>query len=102
MNAVSHGALMGARRNSGVILCQLLRGIAEVFAESRTRPGHVQRAQRRGAELGYAAVAEPVEGTVLTVARAAAEAAESAAPTTARSSRRRPPAAGGTPMYAES
>ena len=78
MNAVSHAALMGARGNSGVILSQLLRGLSEVFADLAHATGSdVRRALRRAAELGYAAVAEPVEGTVLTVARAAAEAAES-------------------------
>jgi DAK2 domain fusion protein YloV len=76
--AMAHGALMGARGNSGVILSQLLRGLAEVLGEQETAgPEDVQRALVRAAELGYAAVATPVEGTILTVAReAAASAAE--------------------------
>src|SRR4051812_15633648 len=76
--AMAHGALMGARGNSGVILSQLLRGLAEVLADSETADSEcLQRALIRAAELGYAAVAKPVEGTVLTVAReAAASAAE--------------------------
>ncbi|MDX6200247.1 MAG: fatty acid kinase [Actinomycetota bacterium] len=76
--AMAHGALMGARGNSGVILSQLLRGLAEVLAVEETADSEcLQRALIRAAELGYAAVAKPVEGTVLTVAReAAASAAE--------------------------
>lgn len=76
--AMAYGALMGARGNSGVILSQLLRGLAEVFgAEEEASSECLQRALIRAAELGYAAVATPVEGTVLTVAReAAASAAE--------------------------
>lgn len=72
IRAMAHGALVGARGNSGTILSQLLRGMAEVLAERGTDlPG----ALRRAAESAYEAVAHPVEGTVLTVARAAAEAA---------------------------
>ena len=68
----------GARGNSGVILSQLLRGVGRgaVGAEPArsTRPSCAAALpSRRGA--GYAAVAEPVEGTMLTVARAAADAA---------------------------
>ncbi len=73
VKAMAHGALMGARGNSGVILSQLLRGLAEVLAEDGSADG-VRRALRRAGELGYAAVATPVEGTVLTVARECAEA----------------------------
>ena len=77
MTAVARGALMGARGNSGVILSQILRGLSEVFCDlPRVSGTELQRALRRAADLGYAAVAEPVEGTVLTVARAAADAAE--------------------------
>ena len=73
--AMAHGALMGARGNSGVILSQLLRGLAEVLAASETcSAAGVRRGLARAAELGYAAVASPVEGTVLTVARECAEA----------------------------
>jgi DAK2 domain fusion protein YloV len=76
--AMAHGALMGARGNSGVILSQLLRGLGEVLGAAETADSEcLQRAFIRAAELAYAAVAQPVEGTVLTVAReAAASAAE--------------------------
>jgi len=79
--AMAHGALMGARGNSGVILSQLLRGLAEVLAAAETCPAaEVQRALTRAAELCYAAVAVPVEGTLLTVARESAEAAAALGP----------------------
>ncbi len=80
--AMSSGALLGARGNSGVILSQILRGTSEVL--SGLRDGQeldgpaVQRLLRRGADLSYQAVARPVEGTILTVARAAADAAQGA------------------------
>ncbi len=73
VRAMAHGALMGARGNSGVILSQLLRGLAEVL-EVDGSPAGVRRALARAAELAYAAVARPVEGTLLTVARECAEA----------------------------
>ncbi|MGH3343656.1 MAG: DAK2 domain-containing protein, partial [Carbonactinosporaceae bacterium] len=77
VRAMAHGALMGARGNSGVIFSQLLRGIADVLATDRVCDGAaLRRALVRAAELGYAAVARPVEGTMLSVARAAADAAE--------------------------
>jgi DAK2 domain fusion protein YloV len=78
--ALSTGALMGARGNSGVILSQLLRGTGEVLsglADGSTLDGQmVQDLLRRGADLSYQAVARPVEGTILTVARAAADSAQ--------------------------
>jgi DAK2 domain fusion protein YloV len=70
---MAHGALMGARGNSGVILSQLLRGLAEALADDGS-PAAVRRGLTRAAELAYAAVARPVEGTLLTVARECAEA----------------------------
>ncbi len=71
--AVTKGALLGARGNSGVILSQLLRGMGEVFAAAGTvGPDHLSRALRTAADAAYAAVAQPVEGTILTVARSAA------------------------------
>ncbi|MGK5532694.1 DAK2 domain-containing protein [Streptomyces sp. URMC 129] len=78
--AMAHGALIGARGNSGTILAQLLRGMAEVFSTDPepAAPGTLRRALRRAAASGYEAVAHPVEGTMLTVAVAAAEAAERA------------------------
>jgi DAK2 domain fusion protein YloV len=75
--AMAHGALMGARGNSGVILSQLLRGLTEVLQTVEAcSEQEVRRGLARAAELGYAAVATPVEGTVLTVARECAEAVE--------------------------
>ncbi|HWG93184.1 MAG TPA: DAK2 domain-containing protein [Mycobacteriales bacterium] len=77
VEALARGALMGARGNSGVILSQLLRGLADVLREGGSA-ADVVRGLRRAADLAYAAVGTPVEGTVLTVARACAEAAERA------------------------
>jgi len=77
--AVAHGSLMGARGNSGVILSQILRGFAEVFADRDTvSVEDLVTALRRGADAAYQAVVRPVEGTILTVCRAAAEAGEAA------------------------
>lgn len=77
--AMSRGALLAARGNSGVILSQVLRGIAEAVAAAEPGPvgggGVLADALSRAVELAYAAVAEPVEGTILTVVRAAADAA---------------------------
>ena len=77
---IEYGALMGARGNSGVILSQLLRGF------SRSLQGQVDfdgvmlaEAFQAGAAMAYRAVIKPVEGTMLTVAREAAEAAVVAA-----------------------
>lgn len=75
--AMATGALLGARGNSGVILSQILRGGAEVLsgADDAVLDGRaVHRLLARGAELAYEAVAHPVEGTILTVIREAAEA----------------------------
>ena len=68
----TRAALMGARGNSGVILSQIVRGLADVLAEDLDVP----RAVRAGADAAYRAVREPVEGTMLTAIRALAEAAE--------------------------
>nr|WP_190200995.1 DAK2 domain-containing protein [Streptomyces djakartensis] len=79
--AMAHGALIGARGNSGTILAQLLRGMAQVLAGEETTPadGQVLRlALRHAADSARHAVAHPVEGTVLTVASAAADAAAGA------------------------
>jgi dihydroxyacetone kinase-like predicted kinase len=69
-------SLLGARGSSGVILSQLMRGIAEVLGAQRRPPQGLAltEAFERAVTLAYAAVAEPVEGTMLSVARAAAEA----------------------------
>lgn len=75
VRAMAHGALIGARGNSGTILAQLLRGMAQVLSGPAADAEGLRRALRRAAESAYQAVAHPVEGTVLTVATAAAEAA---------------------------
>ncbi|WP_327353175.1 DAK2 domain-containing protein [Streptomyces sp. NBC_01304] len=100
VRAMAHGALIGARGNSGTILAQLLRGVAQVVAgePEKSDRGRVEDASERdeahapgagdgellrlalvrAAESGYQAVAHPVEGTVLTVATAAAQAGATA------------------------
>ncbi|MET8406548.1 DAK2 domain-containing protein [Streptomyces sp. NPDC005195] len=79
VRAMAHGALIGARGNSGTILAQLLRGMALVLAAggegARTDAEGLRLALRQAADSARDAVAHPVEGTVLTVASAAAEAA---------------------------
>ncbi|MGN0065385.1 MAG: DAK2 domain-containing protein [Nocardioides sp.] len=75
---VSRAALMGARGNSGVILSQMLRGFAgrlQGGEVEETRSQAWARALVAGTDASYAAVGTPVEGTILTVARAAADAA---------------------------
>jgi hypothetical protein len=73
--ALAHGSLMGARGNSGVILSQILRGIATVVGRAEAVDADVLRAALSEASVGaYQAVQHPVEGTILTVIRAAAEA----------------------------
>jgi DAK2 domain fusion protein YloV len=77
--AVAHGSLMGARGNSGVILSQLLRGVAERFGGCRgAGAAQVAEALVTAGDLAYQAVVRPVEGTILTVARAAGEGATAA------------------------
>jgi DAK2 domain fusion protein YloV len=76
--ASSRGAMLGARGNSGVILSQYLRGFARALAGTDHGPEAVAQALRQAAEGAYAAVDVPVEGTILTVARRAAEAAAQA------------------------
>ncbi|MFI8002714.1 DAK2 domain-containing protein [Streptomyces sp. NPDC086010] len=77
VRAMAHGALIGARGNSGTILAQLLRGMAGVLAESGDAP-HLRTALAEAAAAARKAVAHPVEGTMLTVAAAAAEEAGAA------------------------
>ncbi|MEV4975176.1 DAK2 domain-containing protein [Streptomyces scopuliridis] len=96
VRAMAHGALIGARGNSGTILAQLLRGMAEVLADAAPADSEgnggseedggagdggdrLAPALRRAAALAREAVAHPVEGTILSVASAAAEAAERSA-----------------------
>ncbi|MGW1159572.1 DAK2 domain-containing protein [Streptomyces sp. NPDC002519] len=82
VRAMAHGALIGARGNSGTILAQLLRGMAQVLAadgeSAHTDAQGLRLALRRAADSAREAVAHPVEGTVLTVATAAADAATGA------------------------
>ncbi|WP_345983257.1 DAK2 domain-containing protein [Streptomyces sp. DSS69] len=75
VRAMAHGALIGARGNSGTILAQLLRGMAGVLADGGDA-AHLRLALTRAAAAARQAVAHPVKGTVLTVATAAAEAAQ--------------------------
>lgn len=73
--ALSKGLLMGARGNSGVILSQLFRGFAKALAGKQTMNARqLADAFYQGVETAYQAVIKPVEGTVLTVAREAADA----------------------------
>jgi hypothetical protein len=95
---LARATLLAARGNSGVILSQLVRGLSEVIAESVTSGGArggsdgldgldgldgpaLARAVRRASDRAYASVTRPVEGTILSVAAAAAGAAELAAAT---------------------
>jgi DAK2 domain fusion protein YloV len=79
LRRMARGALLGARGNSGVIISQLLTGMADALAGEREAGGTaLARALREAEVAAYAAVAEPVEGTVLSVARAAADAAAEA------------------------
>ncbi|SDJ71741.1 hypothetical protein SAMN05421806_102160 [Streptomyces indicus] len=103
VRALAHGALIGARGNSGTILAQLLRGMSQVLAgegelshegaglgrggaepsregaeAAGVRARRLKKALSHAAASGYQAVAHPVEGTVLSVATAAAQAAEGA------------------------
>ncbi|MGZ4704616.1 MAG: DAK2 domain-containing protein [Acidimicrobiales bacterium] len=89
--AISHGSLMGARGNSGVILSQILRGMVDVMRSagdgSGDGPGDgsgaidgpvVARALVAASEAAYSAVMRPVEGTILTVIRASSTGAAGA------------------------
>jgi uncharacterized protein len=76
MHRMARGALLGARGNSGVIVSQIFRGMADAFAGAvAVRGGELARALRAATEAAYAAVARPVEGTVLSVVAAAADGA---------------------------
>lgn len=77
--AISHGSLMGARGNSGVILSQMLRGMAETFTVQQNIDGACLAASLVHADaLARRAVVRPVEGTILSVAQAAGEGASQA------------------------
>ena len=80
--ALSHGSLMGARGNSGVILSQVLRGMSACFAKADEIDGDVlARALTEASVAADGAVMKPVEGTILTVVREVARAARDAAET---------------------
>jgi uncharacterized protein len=77
--AISHASLMGARGNSGVILSQILRGISSAAAPTQAlHPASLADALTSASVAAYAAVGRPMEGTILTVARCAAEGAQAA------------------------
>ena len=79
-DAISHGSLMGARGNSGVILSQILRGLATTIkSQAETTGARFADALGAAATGAYQAVLRPIEGTILTVVRESAEAARSAA-----------------------
>jgi DAK2 domain fusion protein YloV len=74
--AISFGALMGARGNSGVITSQIFRGMSEALAGKRRFNGlDLAYALSQGTKTAYGAVTKPVEGTILTVIREATDAA---------------------------
>jgi DAK2 domain fusion protein YloV len=78
--AISHGSLMGARGNSGVILSQILRGFADtILRADGLDVASLADALHNASEAAYGAVMRPVEGTILTVAAATSEAAREAA-----------------------
>jgi DAK2 domain fusion protein YloV len=83
-DAISHGSLMGARGNSGVILSQILRGIASTLKQAHLKQSAGDQARQfadalsNASSSAYQAVLKPIEGTILTVVRESAEAAKSA------------------------
>ncbi|MFE6920720.1 DAK2 domain-containing protein [Nocardia sp. NPDC057663] len=87
--ALARGATIGARGNSGIILSQVLRGIAEAVVDGPLTGERLRTALHRAAVLVRTGLSAPVEGTILTVldraAVAAAESADPSLPTVARS-----------------
>src|SRR5215213_530522 len=78
-SVLARGAVLGARGNSGTILAQLLRGLADQLAGQPPATGpDLAAALQKAADAAYTAVADPEEGTFLTVARAGARGAASA------------------------
>ncbi len=74
-SAIARGALLGARGNSGVIFSQFMKGLAGGLADCEQADGAAfATALQAAADAGYQAVGNPVEGTMLSVMRAAAEA----------------------------
>jgi DAK2 domain fusion protein YloV len=77
---LAHGALLGARGNSGVILSQTLRGLAQGLDKKQTFAApDLANALEEASRLAYRAVLKPVEGTILTVVRDSADAAKKSA-----------------------
>lgn len=77
--AITTGALMGARGNSGVITSQILRGLCEGCAEAdEVSTATIDAAFARAVEVAFQAVRKPVEGTILTVVKDMAAAAKHA------------------------
>lgn len=80
LKALAHGALLGARGNSGVILSQIIRGFARAIEKKDIiNASDFAAALIEGARTAYKGVVKPVEGTILTVARESADAAAQAA-----------------------
>ena len=76
LGAMAHGALMGARGNSGVILSQIVRGVAlAVKGTAELDPKALAAGFQQGSDTAYKAVTQPTEGTILTVIRDVASAA---------------------------
>ncbi len=77
MKAMTHGALMGARGNSGVILSQIIRGMAKGLEGKSSLTGEdLAKSLRESCAMAYKAISRPVEGTILTVLRDATDAAQ--------------------------
>ncbi|MBL7125135.1 MAG: DAK2 domain-containing protein [Dehalococcoidales bacterium] len=75
--AMAKGALIGARGNSGVILSQILNGLAQGLAEKESFTGNdLAEALSKASTVAYKGLSNPVEGTILTVIREAASAAQ--------------------------
>lgn len=82
VKATAWGALMGARGNSGIILSQILSGVAEVIeGKKRLSAEDIAFSFSRAVSKAYKAILHPAEGTILTVVRETADAAEKAAKT---------------------
>lgn len=77
--AMAHGATVGARGNSGIILSQVLRGVAEATGDGGLTGATYRRALTRAAQLVRGSLSEPVEGTILTVLDRASAAARECA-----------------------
>ena len=79
-NAISHGSLMGARGNSGVILSQILRGLVGTLKGATDLTAtKVAEGLKAASAAAYQAVLKPIEGTILTVVRESADAAATSA-----------------------